>query len=326
MFADFSDVWSPIAIASAVKRNAALRVVVAKTPIVLFRDAAGTLSALLDRCPHRGVALSLGQVRDGCVVCPFHGWELDGSGAVRHVPWNPDDKRASLRGVSFPVAERAGLVWLFTGTGSAPAMPEAAAQLLRPELRLTWLELPFQTHWTRLMENMLDWPHLPFVHANTIGRGMLGGRQSRLDIDWRPTETGFHSTIAVDGTAKPGSLEFRWPNQMVLDVPAPGKTFVLFNFCVPEDDGSSRLLAVMARSFLKLAALDPIFNWSNARIAREDKRILESSFPAEVPHPSSELSVRTDAPVLYFRKRYLEELKKLTPRRLPRAPAAVEPG
>ncbi len=89
MFASFAGVWSPVAIASAVVPGRMLRVVVADTPVVLFRDEAGRLAALVDRCPHRGVALSLGQVRDGCVVCPFHGWEFEGDGACAHVPMNP---------------------------------------------------------------------------------------------------------------------------------------------------------------------------------------------------------------------------------------------
>jgi len=39
-----------------------LRVVIAGASIVLFRGASGEIGALLDRCPHRGVALSLGVV------------------------------------------------------------------------------------------------------------------------------------------------------------------------------------------------------------------------------------------------------------------------
>lgn len=309
MFADFADVWSPVAIASAVKRQRALRVMVAGTPVVLFRDDAGKLAALVDRCPHRGVALSLGQVRDGCIVCPFHGWEIEGGGAVRHVPWNPDDKRSRLKGIALPVEEVAGLAWLYTGVGPVTSAPLSPPELLRPDVRLSHLAVPFKTHWTRLMENMLDWPHLPFVHSSTIGRGMLSRRDSRLDIDWQVTPTGYVSTIAIDGQARPGSLELRWPNQMVLTIPTPGKTFVLLNVCVPHDDGSSTLIVAMARSFLKLAPFDRLFNWSNARIAREDKRLLESSWPVEVPHASSELSVRTDGPALHFRKRYFDELK-----------------
>ncbi|MGH3469664.1 MAG: Rieske (2Fe-2S) protein [Thermocrispum sp.] len=37
----------------------------------------GEYVALLDRCPHRDVALSGGVVRDGTLVCPGHFWRFD---------------------------------------------------------------------------------------------------------------------------------------------------------------------------------------------------------------------------------------------------------
>lgn len=40
-------------------------------------DDGGGPVALLDRCPHRDIALSGGVVRDGTVVCPGHFWRFD---------------------------------------------------------------------------------------------------------------------------------------------------------------------------------------------------------------------------------------------------------
>ncbi|MER5617797.1 Rieske (2Fe-2S) protein [Streptomyces sp. NPDC002215] len=38
-------------------------------------------------CPHRGVALRLGQVRDGALECPYHGWLFErAAGGVRAFP------------------------------------------------------------------------------------------------------------------------------------------------------------------------------------------------------------------------------------------------
>jgi len=36
------------------------------------------------------------------------------------------------------------------------------------------------------MENMLDWPHLPFVHASTIGRNLVSRSGGHMDIDVEP--------------------------------------------------------------------------------------------------------------------------------------------
>ena len=61
MFEGFARVWTPLAASEALKK-APLAFTLAGEKIVLFRDLSGAPAALLDRCPHRGVALSLGQV------------------------------------------------------------------------------------------------------------------------------------------------------------------------------------------------------------------------------------------------------------------------
>ena len=45
-------------------------------PIVLFRGAGGSPGALLDRCPHRNVPLSMGSVEQGLLQCGYHGWRF----------------------------------------------------------------------------------------------------------------------------------------------------------------------------------------------------------------------------------------------------------
>ena len=64
--------------------------------LVLFRDDAGKPHALLNRCCHRGVQLSLGKVVNGAIACRYHGWRYDGSGRCKvcaggpqagHVRW-----------------------------------------------------------------------------------------------------------------------------------------------------------------------------------------------------------------------------------------------
>src|SRR6478609_1794359 len=44
--------------------------------IVFYRGAGGKVAALEDFCPHRGAALSLGFVRDGDLVCGYHGLQM----------------------------------------------------------------------------------------------------------------------------------------------------------------------------------------------------------------------------------------------------------
>src|SRR3954447_12487969 len=54
--------------------------------LVLFRGADGRATALKDRCLHRNAALSEGDLFDGCIGCPYHGWTYDASGECITVP------------------------------------------------------------------------------------------------------------------------------------------------------------------------------------------------------------------------------------------------
>ncbi len=39
--------------------------------------AGGQLSAMDNVCPHRGGPLGTGIIRDGKLICPWHGWQFD---------------------------------------------------------------------------------------------------------------------------------------------------------------------------------------------------------------------------------------------------------
>ena len=44
--------------------------------LVAWRSGTGVVQVWRDRCPHRGVRLSLGRIIDGRLSCAYHGWEF----------------------------------------------------------------------------------------------------------------------------------------------------------------------------------------------------------------------------------------------------------
>ena len=314
LFEGLANVWTPAALSRRLKKQP-LAVQVAGEKLVLFRGAGGKVSALLDRCPHRGVALSLGKVaEDGCLECPFHAWRFDGQGKNCAVPLNPDAKRERLSVPSVPARDIGGLLWVYTApVEAAPAEPAVPDALTRPGLARTYLEVDWKVHWTRAMENMLDSPHVPFLHRKTIGRFVRPylKADSRMDIEWEDTPYGGRTRGVLDGNVERevGHLDFYWPNIMVLHIPMPKHTFRMHAICVPVAQDRTKMIIVGARSFARLLLLNPLFNWSNRRIVIEDQAVVESSQPPEVPPVSEEVSVRTDKATLRFRKYYFETLK-----------------
>ncbi len=317
MFRGFARVWTA-ALRSSTLTTKPQSVVVAGERLAFFRDSQGKPHAVVDQCPHRGVRLSLGKVKGDCLECPFHGWQFNGDGHVCAVPWNPDAKKQNLKTVAVPVEEHAGLIFIYTAplsTSEPPPPLQLPSTLTRDGLAYAMLEVSWQAHWTRAMENMLDWPHLPFVHTGTIGRGMAKemAATTRLDVDITETPLGLTSTIAIDGKPQPGSLEFCKPNMMVLHiVDTPERQFCMHVAVVPVDDVTTRMIVINTRSFLTLSLFNPLFALSNRKIVGEDKAVVESSFPIEAPPSSMELSVRTDQMTLMFRKYWFDELRPNT--------------
>jgi phenylpropionate dioxygenase-like ring-hydroxylating dioxygenase large terminal subunit len=145
-------------------------------PVVFFRRADGTAAALIDRCPHRLVPLSLGTCVDGHLRCGYHGMEFDGDGRCVRIPAQKViPPNAHTR--HFPVTERYGMVWIWMGE---PARANAHA-LPRVEhyAEPGWdrLEGGYQYHpsnYRNIIENLMDPAHTTFVHKNTIGNPLAG--------------------------------------------------------------------------------------------------------------------------------------------------------
>ena len=65
--------------------------------IAIFRTAADTVFALVDRCPHKGGPLSQGIVFGESVACPLHNWCIDLKSGTACAPDEGAVKRFPVR-------------------------------------------------------------------------------------------------------------------------------------------------------------------------------------------------------------------------------------
>src|SRR5438067_354628 len=71
------DYWYVAALSDELPRTRPLARTLFGVNVALFRDERGRAVAVRDRCLHRATALSAGDVVDGKLCCPYHGWSYD---------------------------------------------------------------------------------------------------------------------------------------------------------------------------------------------------------------------------------------------------------
>lgn len=137
--------------------------------IVLFRNSKG-IHAFKDLCIHRGAALSLGEVKNDCLVCPYHAWEYDDSGACVHIPQLPEGKAIpkKAKATSYSCIEKYGLIWV-NFAGNEPDLFYHEPMFNKDFHNVIWGPQEVVAKPPRIIENFLDVGHLAVVHEGFLG-------------------------------------------------------------------------------------------------------------------------------------------------------------
>jgi nitrite reductase/ring-hydroxylating ferredoxin subunit len=107
--------------------------------LAVWRGSGGGVNVWANRCPHRGMRLSVGAVLGGELRCAYHGYRYaEGSGICTSVPAQPG--RAAPRSLcasTYPVFEAGNLLWTRLAGDEPPgAAPPLIAQDSKPLYRL----------------------------------------------------------------------------------------------------------------------------------------------------------------------------------------------
>ncbi len=149
-----------------------LAVSILDEPIVLFRGESGAVHALEDRCVHRLAPLSLGRCEGDHLRCMYHGLLFDTDGKVVEIPGQdlvPKDARVR----SYPVVDRHSWLWVWMGDPAQAdeALIPPAVGLDDPNYILGHGFLDYDAEARLINDNLLDFSHLTYVHANSFGAG-----------------------------------------------------------------------------------------------------------------------------------------------------------
>lgn len=267
---------------------------------VLWRNAGGKAVALSDVCPHRGASLGLGQVKDGCIECPYHGFRFDESGQCVEIPAEP--RREISRKMStptVPVVDSMGWLWMWRGMGrqDLPAPPNL--DVINGYRHGDYSRV-VTSHYTRILEAQIDYTHVPFVHRRSFGRGV----PIELEVSAELTDYGFRARAdAAEPRVKEQWVDLVYPNLWINMI---GNGLMLSSAFAPIDDHTTEMYLRWYQKGLNVPVLGDALAkacayWSKI-IIEEDAPIVMSQIPQDISEAGRERLLPTDIPVTYYRK------------------------
>jgi methylxanthine N1-demethylase len=285
----------------------------------------GQVSVFRDLCVHRGTALSLGWVADDRLVCAYHGWTYDAGGICTRIPAShgPNIPRKA-RLVRYRAAEHAGLIWVCL-SDDEPLMPlPSFPQYGDPTYRL--IKIPtydWHASAARRVENFVDFSHFPWVHE-----GILGDRSQpevpEHEVLRDATTLSFELGVMEPASPLKGDVEAeakvqRHPSRYVISMPFTvlldqpladgGNHFVLFVASCPLSARETRNFTWNARNYELEPARDAEFIAFQQTILEQDRVVVESQRPEELPVDlSEELHIRGADRVSIDYRRWLGEI------------------
>ncbi|PSR13129.1 Rieske (2Fe-2S) protein [filamentous cyanobacterium CCP3] len=296
-------------------------------PLVLWIDETGKPAALRDRCCHRSAQLSKGIVKDGCVRCPYHGWQYDAEGTCVNVPQLDADAAIpkTYRVEAFPCVERYGYVWVCLDENPLqpiPDIPEFAA----PNFRFIHeFYEPWKVGGLRAIENSFDSAHGHFVHASSWG-DMSNPQPPPID-DVTETDFGFvmkhwlevlnpdlqkkNLGIATEKTIRTNTRTWYMPFARTLKIQYPnGLEHIIFTAYTPIDDQHSQVVQFCLRNDTEIEAKAADIIAFDRQVTSEDRVILEGTDYDAPLSLAEEQHMASDRPGILMRHRLAKLLKE----------------
>ncbi len=287
--------WQPVALSRDLLENDLRSYRLLGEELVIARFPDGLLAAQ-NSCPHKGMKLDRGCVRDRELRCSYHGWKCNQSGACTNIPSliQPlPDKQEQARLITYAVRERYGMIWVRLDPDEFSPLPDV------PEFedaRWTYTvadPMVFQAGFRREIENYLDMTHFAFAHSTSLGvaaDAVVPPMKITEHDDGFQMDAPFPSLASPE--VQPGKLQQAHQRRQRCFLPnfttirqsfADGDERVLVHIPSPNDRERCTVFWALAISpgFRGPAPADQMT--FAVRVLNEDRTMCENQVPREVP-------------------------------------------
>ncbi len=289
--------------------------------LVVFRGKSGKINVIENRCCHRNVLLSLGNVEGENIKCAYHGWEYAGTGKCVSIPSLESDSQIPAVCVKhYPTQEVDHMVWAFIGDAelaASVALPPIPEMKDRPYVfNYHVLEADLKL----VAESLIDPYHIDHVHVNSISTFM--GNLNRSTVDFN---------IEMDGKSLVGTyyrknlssffekfyfgfepeiktnFEFHFPHTSKLQINFPGKKRVLYIYehFYPIEGNKIVMLQITLWDNI-FAGFDAFARYfmlkKSNKIVEEDVAFLESNLYNHTTQRLNDMLIKSDKVSIEFAK------------------------
>jgi len=174
----YPQAWYPLTKSSQIKENTIKSIRAFENDWLLYRDENNQPTLVGRYCCHIGVDLINGQMKNGCIVCPLHGWQFGKNGECHLIPalknkmsadkadYEKQKKQRKLK--SLPCKEAYGLIFVFLGETPTYDVP-LPAKMRSVQYGLSE-QLLFSGEHHVLCLNTFDLQHYQAIHHRQLTR------------------------------------------------------------------------------------------------------------------------------------------------------------
>jgi nitrite reductase/ring-hydroxylating ferredoxin subunit len=320
------DLWYMAALASPFRAGVMQRVMLLGEPLAIGRDRSGSLFALRDICPHRGVPLSAGKIMaDDSVQCPYHGWRFRKDGVCSAIPslvegQELDPNRIKVR--AYPILEQDGLLWVYMAARPGAEPKDLPPKVPMIDARIRWTEAQtFHCSIDHAVIGLMDPCHAAYVHDHWWWKTKPKVKEKH----YAPLPRGF--TMVRHKPIKPAySLLGEVSTEITFELPSTrfeivegnlfGRSFrvVGLTVCTPRDAEHTDTIQVMYWPRW-LFFIKPFFQLLGPTFLGDDRKIVELQKEGLKFDPSLMLIQDADQPAIWYhrvKKAWLESVENGT--------------
>ena len=317
--------WYPALRSGSLRPGKTRTALLLGVPLLLGRKRDGSLFAMRDLCPHRGIPLSAGWFDGEQVQCKYHGWKFEPcSGQCTEIPSLTGFdvlQPTKIYATSYPCREQDGYAWVYLpepGAGRTPAAlpPVPEVPKFSARFRSAHLSAELPCNVDHGIIGLMDPAHGPFVHQAWWWRSKASIHEKTKHFE--PIDDGVnqgfrmsshapsansapYKLLGVYGQAITTTIDFVLPNRRFETIRAGDKWFASLTTVTPVTPSTCRI-DVMAcwNVFYHVPLVKTIATYFGARFVRQDQETMIEQAQGLQFRPAMMLIDDADKPAKWY--------------------------